>query len=158
MEDELNNPFGIQSILSNAVDKMRQESFKTSSQLSLGEIILKLEVIKNKKLPVIFDIKKYHPTGIDSWRGSYCELALGYDSKGKPMSLDKFLELLKNTIGKTFTGWKGGDFLMGKTTPVWVANEGECAGIRKDGYKDTAVMDILEDKKAVIIKTEAIEY
>ena len=156
--DELQNPFGIQSILTNAVNKMRQESFKTSSQLSLGEIILKLEGIKNTKLPVLFDIKKYHPTGIDSWRGSYNELALEYDNKGKPMILADFLKVLKDTIGKTITGYKGGDFLMGKTTPVWVANYGEVSGFRKDEYKDTAIIDVVEQKSAVIIKTKAIDY
>jgi len=157
MED-LENPFGLQSILTNAVNKMRQESFKTSEQLTLGEIILKLEAIKNPKLPVLFDIKKYHPTGIDSWRGSYNELALEYESKGKTMLLSDFLKMLKDTIGKTLTGYKGGDFLMGKTTPVWVANYGEVSGIRRDGYKDTAIINIIEAKSAVIIKTKAIEY
>ena len=156
--DELENPFGIQSILTNVVSKMRQENFKTSSQLALGEIILKLEVIKNPKLPVLFDIKKYYPVGIDSWRGNYCELALEYEKKGKPMLLSGFLKMLKDTIGKTLTGYKGGDFLMGKTTPVWVANYGVCQGFRKDKYKDTAVIDISEQKSAVIIKTKAIDY
>jgi len=156
--DELENPFGIQSILTNAINKMRQESFKTSSQLSLGEIILKLESIKNTKLPILFDIKKYHPTGIDSWRGSYNELALEYDDKGKPMLLCDFLKILKDTLGKTFIGYKGGNFLMGKTTPVWVANYGECHGFRKDGYKETAVIDVLEQKSVVIIKTKAMDY
>ncbi len=156
--NELENPFGIQSILTNVTDKMRQERFKTSSQLSLGEIILKCEGIKNTKLPVLFDIKKYHPTSIDSWRGSYDELALEYEDKGKPMLLSAFLKVLKNTIGKTITGYKGGDFLMGKTTPVWVANYGECYGFRKDGYKNTAVIDVIKQKLAVIIKTKAINY
>ena len=115
--EELENPFGMQSILTNAVNKMRQEKFKTSSQLSLGEIILKMEIIKNKDLPVLFDNKKYHPTGIDSWRGSYNELSLQYENEGNPMLAGDFLKLLIETIGKTFEGYKGGDFLMGKTTP-----------------------------------------
>lgn len=154
---EKENPFELQSIVTNAFNKMREESFKTSSQLSLGEIISKLEAVKNQKLPVVFDVAKYHPIGIDSWRGIYSELALEYSDKGKPMIVSEFLKMLKNTIGKTLTGYKGGDFLMGKTTPVWVANYGECQGFRKDKYKETAVIDVIEKKSKVIIKTKAIE-
>jgi len=150
------NPLEIQSILTNAVNKIRQEQLKTSPQLTLGELILKLEAIKNPKLLVVFDIKKYHPIGVDSWRGAYNELALEYDDKTEPMILSDFLKILKNTIGKTLMGYKGGDFLMGKTTPVWVANYGECKGFRNH---DTAVIDVIEQKSVVIIKTtKEIDY
>lgn len=42
-------------------------------------------------------------------------------------------------IGKTFTGYKGGDFEMSRRTPVWVANYGNAGntgivGIHDDGY------------------------
>ena len=152
----MTNKLDLQSILSNAVQAKRQEELKTSPQLTLGEIILKLESVKNKKLPVVFDIKKYHPMGIDSWRGSYCELALEYIEEGESMVLGSFTKMLKDTIGKTLIGYKGGDFLMGRITPVWVANNGECGGFREDG--NTAVIDVLENKKAVIIKTKEMEY
>ncbi len=152
------NPFSLQSIITNYTQRERQEQFKTSSQLSLGEIILKLEGIKNKKLPVIFDVEQYYPVGISSWRGSYHELALEYEKNGEPMLLEDFEKMLKQMIGKTLMGYKGGNFLMGKTTPVWVANYGECKGFRIDDYKDTAVIDVLESENKVIIKTKAIEY
>lgn len=153
------NPFSLQSILNNTIKAQRQKQMKTSPQFTLGEIILKLEAIKNKKLPVIFDIKKYHPIGIDSWRGSYCELALEYSTSAEVLSLAEFTKILKDTIGKTLTGYKEGDFLMGKTTPVWVANYGESKGFRKSkDLNDTAVIDVIEDKNAVIIKTKAIDY
>jgi len=145
----------LQSIITNQVQAQRQEQLKTSIQLTLGEIILKLEAVKNQELPVVFDVKKYYPTGIDSWRGSYCELSLEYDDEGKPLLLEKFVKILKNTVGKTLTGYKGGDFLMGRTTPVWVANYGTSSGFRQ---KDTAVIDILEKGDKVVIKTKATDY
>lgn len=152
------NPFSLQNIVTNYIQIERQEQLKTSPQLTLGEIILKLEGIKNKKLPVVFDIEKYYPVGIDSWRGSYYELALEYEKNREPMLLGDFIKMLKKIIGKTLIGYKGGNFLMGKTTPVWVANYGECKGFRIDDYKDTAVIDVLESEDKVIIKTKAIEY
>lgn len=154
----MKNPFSLQNIITNYIQAERQEKFKTSSQLTLGEIILKLEGIKNKKLPVIFDVEKYYPVGIDSWRGSYYELALEYEKNGEPMLLGDFIKMLKKIIGKTLTGYKGGNFLMGKITPVWVANYGEVKGFRIDDYKDTAVIDVLKGENKVIIKTKAIEF
>lgn len=148
----------LQSILTNAVQAKRSEDMKTSSQLTLGELILKLEAVKDKKLPIVFDGGKYKPTGLDSWRGSYCELAIEYGKENK-YTVQSFLKELKKTIGKTFTGYKGGDFLMGKTTPIWVANYGEGSGFKKKKDKnDQAVIDIKELKTKVVIITEAMDY
>jgi hypothetical protein len=122
----------------------------------LGELILKLEAMQNKDLPVTFDVPKYHPTYVDSWRGSYGELALNYETSGKPLSVLALIAELKQAVGRTFTGYKGGDFLMGKTTPVWVANYAMSMGFREDD--DTAVVDVREEAAAVIIVTEALEY
>jgi len=154
----------LQTMLNNAMTARRAEIMKTSPQLTLGEIILKLEVIKNKELPVVFDVEPYRPVNIDSWRGSYEELALKYaGNESRAFTVVELLQLLKSTVGRTLTGYKGGEYLMGKTTPVWVANYSECIGIRQDpnDYKDltyTAVVDVLEGKDTIIIKTEALEY
>ena len=129
---------------------------KVSPQLTLGELILKLSVVQDKTLPVIFDVKKYHPEGVESWRGSYCELAINYRDKGTPPQVKNFLKLLEETIGKTFVGYKDDDFLMGKITPVWVANYGESQGFRTEA--ETAVVDVLEQIGSVVIKTETMEY
>src|SRR5579884_2690083 len=115
----------IQEILDNAVQVQRAEQMKTSEQLMLGELILKLEAVQNKNKPVAFDDPVYHPVDIGSWRGSYCELALEYSQDGEVLSTAILLQMLKNAIGKTFGGYKGGEYMMGKTTPVWVANYGE---------------------------------
>ncbi len=145
----------LQTILNNAMVARRSEEMKTSTKLTLGEIIIKMETIKNKELPVVFDVKKYFPVSIDSWRGSYCELAFNYEHEGKKLSVKEWLKELNNTIGKTLTGYKGGDYLMGNTTPVWVANYGTSSGFKEDS---TAVIDILEKKNKVVIKTKDMDY
>lgn len=140
----------LQTMLTNAVDASRAQSLKNSPQVSLGELIAKLEGIaeahkisrvEKAEAEVYFDFEYLHPTGISSWRGSYSELALEFDGS-KVYKLSEFIELLKSCIGKTFVGYKGGDFVMGKTTPVWVANYGNSGetgilGVKDNGYKVT---------------------
>ena len=129
---------------------------KVSLQLTLGELILKLETVNDKTLPLFFDVGKYHPIDVDSWRGSYCELAINYDDGDDVVSVDKFLSMLRSTIGRTFEGYKGGDFLMGKITPVWVANYGRAKGFRPKA--DTAVVNVKESSMAVKIITKSLAY
>ena len=65
----------IQTIINNEIRARRAEELKTSSQLLLNEIVLKLETIKDKTKPIFIDILEKRPKGIASWIGSYCELA-----------------------------------------------------------------------------------
>ena len=138
-----------QTILSNAVAAKRAEELKNSPQLLLGEMILKLEAVKNKNLPLFIDLMDKRPKGIDSWRGIYAELAIQTEDFGsyqteevehtfgdgnvfhKHKSIGKenptvaeWIDVLKEAVGKTFTGYKGGDFTMGKGTPVYLAEYG----------------------------------
>ena len=149
----------LQEQIFNAMKAKRADDMLTSLQLTLSELILKLEDKQDKKLPVIFDGRKYYPTGIGSWRGSYCELAISYSTTTCHMTAKGFLNILKNTIGRTLVGYKGGDFLMGKTTPVWVANYGESWGFKSDGeIHSQAVTNIFKAKGYIVIRTKAIEY
>ncbi len=148
-----------QKRLENAVQAERAEALKTSQQITLGELILKLESVADKNLPVVFDDSRYHPTGIESWRGSYAELAIEYAEDGEKLSVDGLLQLLKKAVGSTFFGYKGGEFLMGRRTPVWVANYGKSHGFLQDEDVDTqAVIDVLQDGQNVIIETRLFEY
>lgn len=60
---------------------MEEDTHLKTYPLLLGEIILKLESLQ-KDLPVEFDYGNYKPTGIASWRGSYYEMAIHYESCG----------------------------------------------------------------------------
>lgn len=150
-----------QEIIDNAMEVQRAHEMKTSPQLTMGELVLKLEAIEDKSKLVIFD-ERYFPVGIDSWRGSYRELALEYAETGGgllKLSVESLLIRLKAIIGATLSGYKGGDFLMGKTTPVWVANYGESSGFTHDGDIWTqAVVDVSQHEQAVIIETRNMEF
>jgi len=173
------NPLDFQTILDNAVNAQRAEEMKTSEQLTLGELILKLEAI-DKNLPVYFDDKKHRPTSIGSWRGHYPELSVNYEGGDsinsdeideeykhlsfpvhkridttlpKNVKVKDLLKVLKMAIGKTMTGYKGSDFLIGKITPLWVSKYGECDGYRKNkNYDSQAIIGVeVKNKKAILI-------
>ena len=146
------NGMGLQEELTKQVNAMRRATFESSDQLSLGAIIKKVLPIAERKEgedpTVRFDFGNLFPTYIDSWRGSYNELALNYTedySKEKPKTITEFLMMLKEAIGKTYTGYKGGEYVMDENTPVWVANYGQSG--------DTAVIDIIDEDYEVIIIT-----
>ena len=152
----------MQSIFTNAVSKARAESFKKSNQMTLGEMIIKLEgIIEHVKViekdrpqyqdpDVMFDFEYLRPVCLSSWRGSYSELAIEFSGEGKWLKASEFLIMLKEAVGKTYEGYKGGDFVMGKATPVWVANYGNSG--------DTGVYNISYDGYYIIIETGKCEY
>lgn len=121
-----------------AVKAARRKTFEAGDQMTLGQMIDALEEIALTEPPstcVHFDFEYLIPAGIDSWRGSYDELALSFsDGDGAEMHLDVFLGILHGAVGATFQGYKGGDFTMSRDTPVWVANPGNSG--------DTAVIGI----------------
>lgn len=137
-------------------------------QITLGELIdliessdcyknLKEYTKKYDREPEVrFDFGTAFPTGASSWRGSYAELAInyklsGYDGKQfDQITVTKFLNILKDCVGKTFEGWKGGGFMMTESTPLWVANDGNVG--------DTAVVGIISDEFRIIIETRYCSY
>ena len=96
-------------------------------QMTLGTFIAELE-----KLPrdnrVHFDILALTPTDLDSYRGYYDHLALGYKDDGGT-TIGDVLDDAKAAMGRTFTGYKGGDYVLAEHTPLWVANYGH-SGVR----------------------------
>jgi len=145
----------LQTYIQNAVKASRANTLANSDQLTLGELILKLEpIVKNQKegeeATVRYDFEYLFPTTIDSWRGSYDELALNFETQGEEMKVSEFLKMLKECIGKTFTGYKGGDFTMHKGTPIWVANYSHSG--------NTAVIDVVDNGYVVLLITGYREF
>lgn len=140
--------------------KEKAERLKTTSQLMLGEFILQLESVTDKTKKVIFDNPNYMPINFDSWRGVYEDLMLEYDvlDENKLLAVSDWIEKAKECLGKTFTGYKGGDFTMGKNTILWVSQYASCGGFKQT--KDLpyqAVVGIEETESVVVILTEAMD-
>lgn len=153
----------MQDYIQGLVKKQRDKSFSNSPQLSLGELIAEIEkcgVLKDngEDKEVCYDFGTAIPTKLDSYRGSYDELALGYKLTGYDNDAEHLTEIkakdllnhLKEAIGKEYTGWKGGNYTMSKDTPVWVANSGNAGS--------TAIVGILNDGWRLILLTAYCEY
>ena len=140
---------------------MNQNRMSDYDTISLGGFIEALEewcthvekenggAFKAKDCHAYFDWASATPTGLHSYRGYYDHLALGYTGEDGSMEVGELLALLKGAVGKTYTGWKGGDFKMTRKTPVWIGNAGHCSG--------TTIKGIGPNTYAAIIVT-CIEY
>lgn len=150
----------IQQFLKN----QRDRTFAISAQLTLGQIISKLERCEltrgenDEPKHVDYDFGTAIPTTLHSWRGSYSELALGYKLSGYDNDEDHFAKMtasdllaeLKSAIGKEFTGWKGGEFVMNEDTPVWVANQGNVG--------NTGIINVVDNGHRIVLMTAYCEY
>jgi hypothetical protein len=99
----------------------------SAKEYNLGKFIGDLEKLEQEKEIIIED--GVYPDFFDSWRGSYCELALNYGEK--KTCVKDILKKAKEALDYTMTGYKGGDFVMDKNTPIHIANYGECNFIHK---------------------------
>lgn len=123
------------------------------TQMTLGELIASLKKIEqadNGDRGVRYDFVYHYPTTLNSYRGIYPELALGYadDDKTYPKTVTELRELCESAIGQTFEGWHGGTFTMNEDTPLWVANEGETGR--------TAIVSVQEIDGEIVLDTAAI--
>lgn len=57
-----------------------------------------------------------------SWRGVYAELAF---EPVDDTTVGEMLSEARSAVWATYTGWKGGEFLMGPETPVNIDYEGK---------------------------------
>jgi hypothetical protein len=138
---------------------MRPTAIEGKNQLTLGQLI---ELIERQPLKyttydekseepksINFDFGNMRPSGLTSWRGAYEELAICY-KEGDSVTAESFLKELKEANGKTFHGWKGGEYEMDLDTPLWIANSGHSS--------DSAPIGIRVGEYSITILTSFCEY
>jgi hypothetical protein len=74
---------------------------------------------------------------LSSYRGHYVDLA--FEPSTESTTVTYLLAVCRATMGQVFTGYKGGEFMMGSTTPLWVAPYG-CTGERLMGFNNGSPM------------------
>lgn len=109
---------------------------RSKTQVTLGKMI---EFLKSSDPETLLPrLENPH-----SYRGYYSDLAFEPASGFRKAS--ELLSDCLSALGKTFEGWKGGDFLMKEDTPVWIACEGCCGKkivrLGPDGTIETAEDD-----------------
>ena len=117
------------------------------NQMTLGELIATLKR-KDPDHYVTFGFDYARPTCVDSYRGYYEDLAIGY-KRHEPCTVASLLKMLEAVDGQTLTGWKGGDYTMDSDTVLWMANPGESCSM--------AIVDVVETPYQIWLKTELAE-
>lgn len=96
---------------------MRMQLERAQSQMTLGSLIAVLE-----KLPPGSMVDNL--TGAHSYRGYYDDLAFERGEGQRPAA--DLLADCRASMGDVFVGYKGGEFVMGARTPLWIAAYGSC--------------------------------
>ena len=106
------------SIINGIVDSQIQNEYASKPILSLGELILLLR-LQPQTNAIKIDYGG-NPGSLDSYRGYYKDLAISPDGDTEK-TVAAFLSDCENSVGKTYDGYKGGEFTMTKQTFMWVA-------------------------------------
>ena len=118
----------------------------SGKQMTLGELIAALKR-KDQEADVTFGWAYNRPSGVYSYRGYYEDLAIGFSREGE-CTVAKLVAMLEAANGKTFTGWKGGEYDMHDETAMWAANPGEACSM--------AIVDVVEGGHQIWLKTEMV--
>jgi hypothetical protein len=124
----------LQALFDGMSAKMQRE--RADTQLTLGKLIAALTA-----MPA--DAQVANLNSAHSYRGYYSDLAFERDDGTRPAS--ELLAECKEAMGQVFTGYKGGDYVMGALTPVWVAIYG-CCGDKLMSVSDGGELETAADE------------
>lgn len=94
---------------------------RAETQMTLGKLIAALEAMPS-------DAQVANLVSAHSYRGYYSDLAFERDEGTRPAYA--LLAECKAAMGQVFEGYKGGDFVMGALTPLWLSTYGNNSGTK----------------------------
>jgi hypothetical protein len=101
----------------NALEILRDAAaLRSETHLTLGNLISYLEYTDDHP---VANLTSPHP-----YRGYYSDLA--FEQEPGEISSKSLLAMCKKLVGRTFVGYKGGEYKMTSTTPLWIADWGVC--------------------------------
>lgn len=110
---------------------------RAKSQMTLGKMIDALAA-----MPADAQVAAIH--GPQSYRGYYCDLAFEPADEGKTRPASELLAECRFAMGGVFEGYKGGEYQMGRNTPVWVASYGT-TGVKLMGFNADGTINVESD-------------
>lgn len=110
-----------------AIDLDCRQRSAEAGQMTLGELEARLQFLA-PDIPIRFDDGRHglHPGELMSYRGYYDHIAIDC---GDAVVAKILLERVTAAIGTTMIGYKGGEYLMTRHTPVWASEYGDNSGI-----------------------------
>jgi hypothetical protein len=107
---------------------LEQQSLRANSQMTLGKLVDKLS-----NLPPDMMVNGFESP--HSYRGYYHDLA--FEPLDETITVERALEIARSCMGEIFEGYKGGEYQMGRKTPIWIALHGRSGlkikELREDG-------------------------
>lgn len=94
---------------------------RAETQMTLGKLIAALEAMPS-------DAEVTNLNGPHSYRGYYSDLAFQRGEGTRPAA--ELLAECKAAMGQVFEGYKGGDYVMGALTPLWISTYGHSSGTK----------------------------
>lgn len=119
----------------------------SKDHMTLGGLIDALRHLEPDQI-VFFDFAALVPTTIQSYRGYYEDLAIGF-ADGNHGTVGEFLTRLRDCVGITFEGYKGGNYPAKLDTVLWAANWGRTGG--------TAIVGVRTHEHCAVIETEMVD-
>lgn len=101
---------------------------RAASQMTLGKLIERLAALPPETR--VKGLGSEH-----SYRGYYSDLA--FEPTDTEIPASALLAQCRAAMGREYEGYKGGDYLMGESTPLWSAPYGSCG----DRLMDLEVRD-----------------
>lgn len=127
---------GLQQVLNAMNEAARSE--RSNYHLTLGKLIDVLENL-SPTLPVKCggQHKGAPPSigGTMSYRGYYSDLA--FAPSQQPLTAGALLDRCMLALNDTFEGYKGGEYIMHKDTPLWISEYGSASGLAITGARVT---------------------
>jgi hypothetical protein len=105
--------------------------------MKLGALIALLE-----RLPPSMPVGLGHA---HSWRGNYSQLAFAPNPEA---TASHALTQARRAVGRTFEGWKGGDYTMDEDTLCWVSPEGFSTNVTVGEHMALLLATWLEEASA----------
>ena len=105
---------------------------RSNYHLTLGQLIAFLDNMKARgrggQAVVFSDCHSLHPCTVESYRGYYSDLAFTTSRTiDKCVTVTSLLKVVKAALDQKFTGYKGGEFIMDHTTPLWRSDYGKAS-------------------------------
>lgn len=127
-------------------DALSENDRRTRSRyhLTLGRLVDALAEASDSH-QVVLDVQG-GPARPHSYRGYYSDLAF---EVGDVTTVAEFRAVCRSTVGSTFECYKGGEYVMGADTPLWVSSYGDDSG--------RAVVGVVLDEGLVTLVTRKVE-
>ena len=126
----------IQAFLDGMSSRWQKE--RAESQMTLGKMIDALAAMPP-------DAKVSALSGAHSYRGYYSDLAFEPGNPGQTRKASELLADCRSAMGEVFEGYKGGEYQMGRNTPVWVSHYGD-TGLKLMGFNPDGTLATAEDE------------